>query len=227
MEAERVHALESDRARRRDVVLEFVLAGCLSGKALSDYASDLLDQYSPEEAFKIFRDLCVRRTRGGMAPWAAMPKDFIKVAKAAGLDGDAELESWLEEVIETPAMGRVSNQFWKTCKKHVQRIVDRSPAFAVALLRHTKPQETYYDDKTMPWLNMLHDWGVFEYIWEDEHNDAPPLGEPIAEWFGRVLRFELPVPAMVLDMLKKLEAAAQGRRGAVATCRSSSGIERT
>ncbi|HBN74565.1 MAG TPA: DNA-binding protein, partial [Planctomycetaceae bacterium] len=38
LEAERVHALESDRARRRDVVLEFVLAGCLAGKALSDYA---------------------------------------------------------------------------------------------------------------------------------------------------------------------------------------------
>ncbi len=29
LEAERVHALESDRARRRDVVLEFVLSGCL------------------------------------------------------------------------------------------------------------------------------------------------------------------------------------------------------
>ena len=205
MEAERVHALESDRARRRDVVLEFVLAGCLAGKALSDYAGDLLDQYSPDEAFKIFRDLCVRRTRGGMAPWAAMPKDFIKVAKAAGLDGDAELERWLEEVIETPAMGRIAIQFWKTCKKSVQRIVDRSPAFAVALLRHTKPEATYYDSKTMPWLKLLHDWGVFEYLWQDEHNGAPPLGEPIAEWFGRVLRFELPVPAMVLDMLEKLE----------------------
>ncbi len=52
---------------------------------------------------------------------------------------------------------------------------------------------------------MLQDWGVFEYLWVDEHNDSPPLGEPIAEWFGRVVRFELPVPAMVLDMLKKLE----------------------
>ncbi len=205
LEAERVHALESDRARRRDVVLEFVLAGCLAGKALSDYASDLMDQYSPEEAFKIFRDLCVRRTRGGMAPWAAMPKDFAKVAKAADLDGDAELETWLEEVIETPAMGRVSIQFWKTCKKHVQRIVQRNPSFAVALLRHTKPEETYYDDKTLPWIELLKNWGVLEYLWQDEHNGAPPLGEPIAEWFGRVLRFELPVSLTVLEMLEKLQ----------------------
>jgi hypothetical protein len=215
MEAERVHALESDRARRRDVVLEFVLAGCLTGKALSDYASDLLNQYSSAEAFQIFRDLCVRRTLGGMAPWAAMPKDFIKVAKAAELDGDAEFESWLEEVIETPAMGRVANQFWKTCKKNVQRVVDRSPAFAVALLRHTRPEATYYDDKTLPWLQLLQDWGVFEYLWEDEHNGAPPLGEPIAEWFGRVLRFEQPAPVMILEMLKNVEARLKDEGAAV------------
>ena len=30
--------------------------------------------------------------RGGMSPWAALPKDFMKLAKAAGLDGDQELE---------------------------------------------------------------------------------------------------------------------------------------
>src|SRR5262249_3183579 len=90
LEAERVHALESDRARRRDVVLEFVLAGCLSGNALSDYGNDLQSHYAPEEAFTIFRDLCVRRTRGGMSPWATLPKDFVKLAKAAGLDGDQE-----------------------------------------------------------------------------------------------------------------------------------------
>ncbi len=34
LEAERVHALPADRARRRDVILEFVLSGCLAGNAL-------------------------------------------------------------------------------------------------------------------------------------------------------------------------------------------------
>ncbi len=53
LEAERVHALESDRARRRDVILEFVLSGCLSGNALSDYGNDLLTHYDPKEAFAI------------------------------------------------------------------------------------------------------------------------------------------------------------------------------
>ena len=205
LEAERVHALESDRARRRDVVLEFVLAGCLSGKALSDYANDLQNQFESEEAFRIFRDLVVRRTRGGMAPWAAMPKDFAKAAKAAGLDADEELEKWLEEIIETPAMGRASNQFWKHCDKHCQRIVARSPAFAVALLQHTRPAETYYGGSQLgPWLDLIEKWGVFPYLWEDEHQGAPPLGESIAEWFGRIVRADEPAEERTLDMLQGL-----------------------
>jgi hypothetical protein len=205
LEAERVHALESDRARRRDVVLEFVLAGCLSGSALSEYGSDLQIQYPPAEAFAIFRDLCVRRTRGGMSPWATLPKDFAKLAKAAGLDGDDELDKWLEEVIETPALGRAPQQFWKTCSSHCKRIVARNPGFAVALLRHTRPEPRYYgESKLGPWFELLEEWGVLAYLWEDEHQGAPPLGGPIAHWFGRIVRDEVPAPKRTLEMLEKL-----------------------
>jgi hypothetical protein len=205
LEAERVHALESDRARRRDVVLEFVLSGCLAGSALSDYGNDLLNHHESKEAFAIFRDLCVRRTRGGMSPWAALPKDFTKLAKAAELDGDQELEKWLEEVIEAPAMGRSPHQFWKTTSDHCKRIVDRNPAFAVALLRHTRPEPRHYgESKLGPWFDLLDEWGVFEYLWEDEHNGAPPLGEPIAHWFGRIVRDAVPAPRRTLEMLQKL-----------------------
>ncbi len=205
LEAERVHALESDRARRRDVVLEFVLAGCLSGNALSDYANDLQSHYPPSEAFAIFRDLCVRRTQGGMSPWATMPRDFLKLAKAAGLDADRELETWLEEVIEAPAMARPPLQFWKTCSAHCKRIVARNPAFAVALLRHTRPEPRYYgESKLGPWFELLQEWGVFPYLWEDGHQDAPPLGEPVALWFGRIVRDEVPAPKRTLEMLDQL-----------------------
>ncbi|MEM9185946.1 MAG: hypothetical protein AAGB00_05555 [Planctomycetota bacterium] len=205
LEAERVHALESDRARRRDVVVEFVLAGCLAGKALSDYAGDLIDQYDGDQAFAIFRDLCARRTRGGMAPWAAMPRDFAKLAKAAGKDAAAELESWLEEIIDAPAMGRVSLQFWKACDKHCKRIVQKNPTFAIELLRHTRPEKRYYDESTLPaWLALLDGWGAFEYLWGADDKRAPPLGEPLAHWFGRILRDDQPAPACVLDMLQRL-----------------------
>ena len=205
LEAERVHALESDRARRRDVILEFVLSGCLTSNALSDYGTDLQGHYPPSEAFDIFRDLCVRRTNGGMPPWATLPKDFVKLAKAAKLDADKELEQWLEEVIESPAMGRPPLQFWKTCSNHCKRIVARNPAFAIALLRHTKPEPRYYgDSKLGPWFELLDEWGVLEYLWKDEHKGAPPLGEPIATWFGRIVRDAIPAPERTLQMLEKL-----------------------
>lgn len=205
LEAERVHALESDRGRRRDVILEFVLAGCLAGKALSDYTNDLKSQYPPQEAFEIFQDLCVRRTRGGMAPWANLPKDFLKLAKAADIDADAALEAWLEDIIETPAMGRAALQFWKGCDKHCRRIIKRNPGFAMALIRHTKPEVSYWgESKLWPWLDLLDDWGVLEFLREEGHQGAPPLEEPIAAWFGRILLHELPVPRRVLDMLEHL-----------------------
>jgi hypothetical protein len=205
LEAERVHALESDRARRRDVVLEFVLSGCLSGNALSDYGNDLQNHHAPKEAFAIFRDLCVRRTRGGMSPWATLPKDFAKLAKAAGLDADQELERCLEEVIDAPAMARPPHQFWKTCSRHCERIVARNPAFAVALLRHTRPEARYYgESKLPPWFELLEEWGVLDYLWEDEHRGAPPLGEPIAAWLSRIVLDEVPAPKRTLEMLERL-----------------------
>lgn len=203
--AERVHALESDRERRRDVVLEFALSGCLSAKALSEYVQDLQGQYQPEEAFEIFRDLCTRRTRGGMAPWASLAKDFMKLAKAAGLNADEELERWLEAVIDVPAMERAPLQFWKSCSKHCQKLVARNPAFAIALLQHTKPVDDYRNlGKTEAWLELLDQWGTFEFLWEDGHQGAPPLGEPIAVWLGRLLRNVRPLPDRLLDLFQKL-----------------------
>ena len=205
LEAERAHALPADRARRRDVVLEFVLSGCISGNALSEYGNDLQSHYSPQEAFAIFRDLCVRRTRGGMSPWATLPKDFTKLAKAAELNGDAELEKWLEELIDAPAMGRLPHQFWKTCSAHCKRIVARNPAFAVALLRHTRPEARYYgESKLGAWFELLEEWGVLAHLWEDEHQGAPPLGEPVANWFGRIVGDAVPAPKRTLEMLEKL-----------------------
>jgi hypothetical protein len=203
LEAERVHALESDRARRRDVVLEFVLAGCIAGKALSDYGADLAAQYPPAEAYQIFRDLCVRRTRGGMPPWASLPGEFAKLAQAAGLDAAVEFDQWLEELIDTPAMARAANQFWKNCAKNCRRIVARNSAFAISLLRHTRPTPTYYGTNSVwEWFDLLEGWGVLEFLVVDGHRGAPALGEPLAEWFGRVVRCECPAPDRVLQLLE-------------------------
>ena len=61
-----------------------------------------------------------------------------------------------EELIDAPAMGRAPHQFWKTCSARCKRIVARSPAFAVALLRHTRPEPRYYgESKLGPWFELL------------------------------------------------------------------------
>ncbi len=205
LESERVHALESDRARRARRRAG-VRAGRLPHRQCTvRLCRRLAESVCASEAFSIFRDLCVRRTRGGMSPWAALPKDFTKLAKAAELDGDQELEKWLEEVIEAPAMGRAPYQFWKTCSTHCKRIVARNPAFAVALLRHTRPEPRYYgDSKLGPWFELLEEWGVLEFLWNDEHQGAPPLGEPIAGWFSHIVLDQIPAPKRTLEMLEKL-----------------------
>ncbi len=60
LEAERVHSLDVDREHRRDAILEFTLSGCLSGKALTDYAKDLERQFPPREAYETYKDLVIR-----------------------------------------------------------------------------------------------------------------------------------------------------------------------
>ncbi len=108
-------------------------------------------------------------------------------------------------MIETPALGRSPHQFWKTCSSHCKRIVARNPAFAVALLRHTRPETRYTgESKLGPWFDLLDDWGVLDYLWEDEHRGAPPLGEPIADWFGRIVGDAVPAPKRTLELLEKM-----------------------
>jgi hypothetical protein len=205
LEAERVHALDVDREHRRDAVLEFTLGGCLSGKALSEYAADLQNQFAPAEAFATLRDLVVRRTLGGMAPTATMGKDLLRVAKAAGLDADAEVESVLAEIIASPAMPRTPLQFWESVKPHVKRIVARSSQFAVWLLVHTNPQTGYSGDSTVwPWLDLLDEWNVLPWLSAEDLPAEPEIPGGRAGWIGRLARVESSPDKRVLELLEQM-----------------------
>lgn len=204
LEAERVHALDVDPHRRRDAVLEFTLSGCLSGKALSEYTRDLANQFAPEEAFETLMDLMVRRTMGGMPPMATAAKDLAKFAKAAGRNPDEEVDSFLQNVISSPAMSRTSMQFWKSVKKNVARLVAADDAFGVWLLAHTDPQASYQGDSPVwEWLNLLDEWNVL-----------PLLGKPASElpagveipggragWIGRLASVETSPQPRLFDLI--------------------------
>ena len=107
LEAERVHALDVDREHRRDAVLEFTLSGCLSGKALSEYAQDLQNQFEPAEAYATLRDLAVRRTLGGLAPMAELTRRVmgagaagVLVAPPTGLRTDDQIFDYFRGVVD-------------------------------------------------------------------------------------------------------------------------------
>ncbi len=208
LEAERVHSLEVDREHRRDAILEFTLSGCLSGKALSDYAKDLEKQFPPSEAYETYRDLVVRRTLGGMAPIANAASDLTKMAKAAKLDVDAEIEAVLQAMITSPSMSRAPFQFWKSVKKQVGNIVARSPSFAVWLLVHTNAASSYRSESAVwEWLDLLEDWKVLPYL----SMPAAKLPKDVeipggrAGWLSRVVSVESSPNKWAFELLEQMK----------------------
>lgn len=207
LEAERVHSLEVDRTHRRDAILEFALSGCLSGKALSEYAKDLEKQFPPLEAYETYKDLTIRRTLGGMAPVATAAADLTRLAKAAKQDVDEEIKSVLTAMIPSPAMARAPLQFWKSVKKQVATIVASNPSFAVWLLVHTNPTSSYSSDSPVwDWLDLLDEWKVLPYL-------AKPLSELPTDveipggrsgWFSRLASVETSPNKRVFDLLEQM-----------------------
>ncbi|MCO8121995.1 DNA-binding protein [Stieleria sp. TO1_6] len=210
LEAERVHALDVDRTRRRDAVLEFALSGCLSGKALGEYTKDLEQQFEPAEAFETFRDLLVRRTLGGMPPMASAAKDLVRLAKLAGKDPDAETDALLTEIISSPAMARAPKLFWKSVSKRVSHLVQQSDSFGLWLLVHTNCDDDYYNNSpAWDWLDQLDRWKVL-----------PLLAKPVAElpsdvqipggragWFSRLASAGVPPKKRFFELLESAAAA--------------------
>lgn len=203
LEAERVHALDIDREHRRDAVLEFTLSGCLSGKALSEYAKDLQTQFDPSEAYATLRDLVVRRTRGGMPPTGNLGKDLLRLLKATDLDANEEMEAVLMEIIPAPSMSRAPMQFWKSVKSYVKRLVSKSETFAIWLLVHTEPQSRYSGDSMVwAWLDLLDECGALPFIWKPELPAEPEVPGGRAGWIARLARVETSPPKRLLELIE-------------------------
>lgn len=177
-EAERVHALDVDEQHRREAFLELALSGALTNKALEEYARDLAKAREPGEAYAHFRELCLKRTLGGMPPWAGMAKELRRLAKAAGKDADAEERAMLEAIVDAPSLKQASHAFWKAYRKPLTALC-RASAAARGVLLNLFPEVALG-----PWLALLDEWGVLAALSHDGPEEAGPTGGPVA-WMAR------------------------------------------
>ncbi|MBS2034181.1 hypothetical protein JST97_04290 [bacterium] len=166
-EAEKVHALQVDEDLRRESFLEFALAGAVSVKAISEYAGELTRTHRPEQAYHHFHELCLRRTLGGLPPWASMLKELARLAKAAGRDPGHEEREFLLQILDSASVARGPIEFWSSASATIKGLCSQSVPLADRLLA-IRPE--FGGDRIKAgesWFKLLQDWGVLERLYQD------------------------------------------------------------
>ncbi len=121
-----------------------------------------------------------------MPPWAAMPKELRKLAKAAGLDVAAEEAAFLAEVIEAPSLQKAAAGFWTAYRKPIGRTAVQSPAVRGRLLNLFAAPSTNDSKFDAQWLDLLEEWGAYAGLLEDGPPEAAPDGGSAA-WFTKLV----------------------------------------
>lgn len=187
-EAEQVHALTVDEPARDRVFLEFALAGALTGKALSQHAQALSDSGDPPEALARFRELCVRRTLGGMPPWTGMAKDLRRLMKRAGVAPEQEEKRFLGEVLDAPALVHAAADFWSAYGDALCALCAEAPGIRERLLAFVPEPPGDRARFITDWIALLERCGALQWDVGTEAADGAPTlppGRP-AEWLGKV-----------------------------------------
>ncbi|MFI5532935.1 DNA-binding protein [Kitasatospora sp. NPDC051853] len=181
--AEAQHGLALDEERLDAVFLEFALAGALPVKVLSGYGKELTARVSAEEAFARFRELCVRRTAGGLQPSAQMATDLRRLARSAGLDPDTAEGEYLAELLELPATLRAAAGWWKGHRSALIALGRRDEAVRGRLL-NLMPTG---DDYELPglWLEILSESGADAGLVDVSLPEAQRPADGSAGWFRR------------------------------------------
>lgn len=221
-EAEKVHGLEINEDVRRDAFLEFALAGCVSIKVLTEYGKELTQRHDPLDAWQFFRELCVRRVLGGMPPWTAMLKDMTRLIKQADLDGEAELESVLQEIVAAPSINRASLKFWSSTTSVIVPLAQRNPQVAGALLNLIPKTTSWRGGEFYEWCQLLDDWGILENAWSHDIDPAAAPKGGAAAWYTRGLRSAWRSPQFAYDLLERMAPRFRKDRVPLDLCRPQS-----
>ncbi|MFE3250657.1 DNA-binding protein [Streptomyces sp. NPDC059209] len=161
-DAERQYGLAVDEERLHAVFLEFALAGALPVKALTGHARGLASRVPADEAYRRFREVCVRRTAGGFEPSIQMSADLRKLAKAAGADPVVAEGAYLTELLALPATRRAAPGWWKGQRSALVALARREPATCGTLL-NLLPED---DECAGFWLELLEECGAAEGLWD-------------------------------------------------------------
>nr|WP_329389122.1 DNA-binding protein [Streptomyces sp. NBC_01716] len=194
-DADRQHGLAVDEERLDAVFLEFALAGALPVKALSGYARELAARMPAEEAYRRFRELCVRRTAGGIQPSVQMSTDLRKLAKAAGADVTVAEGAYLTELLALPATRRAAPGWWTAHRPALAALSLREPSTRGTLL-NLLPED---GDCAEFWVELLEECGATAGLWDA----GLPAGQRPADgtlgWYLRFTKYRSPSYGAVPD----------------------------
>lgn len=184
-EAERQFGLAVDEQTRAEAFLEFALAGALAAKSLVAYARSLAESKNKPQAYALFYDLCLRRTLGGVAPFAGMGKELRTLAKAAGLDTAAEERRFLRDALSSPAMAKCPAEAWKTWRTALITLSkeDAGVALRLAELFPSPSGEGGSDDFKTDWIKLLTDVGGFAALGRAESGKCAAWLRKLIGWF--------------------------------------------
>ncbi len=200
-EAERQYGLQVVEEVRAEAFLEFALAGALTAKSLAAYGKSLLEIPDKGKAFAAFAHLCLKRTLGGMPPWAGMAKDLRGLAKAAKLDPDGEELSFITQVLHAPALVRAPAEVWKAWQAPLKKLCAAQPETVVQLLDLWPRPQKVSDEAAFAeqWSALLVECGGRAWL------QQAPKGKPAA-WLSKLLRWSEDHPRYVCDWLGWLGA---------------------
>ena len=153
-EFERTYSLPVDLDRHRHALTEFARRGIISDEEMGFEATSCIRRIpDPEDAYQYFLGLIIDQVSAGTAPYAGLPRDFLRVAKPTGRTPQQAGKELLDSISELSGMRRAPVDFVKALGKHMSGLLDHRPD-AVMQLFSTPPIDYYswYGD------NKLEDW---------------------------------------------------------------------
>ncbi|GAA2674998.1 hypothetical protein [Actinoplanes palleronii] len=178
--AEQVHGLVVDEERVRDVHLEFAFGGALTAAMLTAYSREVVGRHPAAEAYELVKTLSLRRIAGGLAPQAGLATDLNRLAKAAGLDAEAEADAVAALLPTYPAAARAHPSVWKAYRKSLVRLGKRDDAVRARLLAIVPDPPGHRTEFTDDWVELLDATGASADL-------ASGAGGPAGRWLERFL----------------------------------------